>query len=116
MKNKIQFLTMVGCHNCEAVKKIFDEIMPDFKNIEVTEIDIASPEGQELAGKYMVMASPGIVINDELFSTGGVDKGQLIAKLQSLESGDGNPVNAPEQAGTNTNESHDCCAVKKEDE
>jgi len=82
---KIQFLTMVGCHNCEAAKKIFDEIMPEFKDkIEVTEVDIASTEGQELAQKYSVMASPGIVINDELFSTGGVDKEKLTEKLKSL--------------------------------
>ncbi len=83
--NKIIFLTMVGCHNCEAAKKIFDEVMPDFKDrVEVEEVDITSPEGQELVGKYSVFASPGIIINDELFSTGGVDKEKLIEKLQSL--------------------------------
>lgn len=83
--NKIQFLTMVGCHNCAAVKKIFDEIMPEFKDkAEVVEIDMTSPEGQELVQKYSVMASPGIIINNELFSTGGVDKEKLIEKLKSL--------------------------------
>ncbi len=83
--NKIQFLTMVGCHNCAAVKKIFDEIMPEFKDkVEVVEIDMTSPEGQELVQKYSVMASPGIIINDELFSTGGVDKEKLVEKLKSL--------------------------------
>ena len=82
---KIKFLTMQGCHNCVAVKKIFDEIMPEFSGkVEVEEIDIASPEGQELAGKYGVMASPGIVINEELFSTGGVNKEKLIEKLKSI--------------------------------
>ncbi len=83
--NKIQFLTMVGCHSCETVKKIFDEVMPDFPEVEVLEIDIATPEGQELVQKYGIMASPGIVINGELFSTGGVDKEKLIEKLKSLE-------------------------------
>lgn len=83
--NKIQFLTMVGCHNCEAAKKIFDEVIPEFKDkVEVVEVDITTPEGQELAGKYSVMASPGIVINDELFSTGGVDRDKLVEKLKSL--------------------------------
>lgn len=83
--NKIQFLTMVGCHNCEAVKKIFDEVMPEFKDkVEVVEVDMTSPEGQELVQKYSVMASPGIVINDELFSTGGVDKEKLVEKLKTL--------------------------------
>ncbi len=83
--HKIKFLTIVGCHNCEEVKKIFNEIMPEFKDkVEVEEIDIASEKGQELAGRYGVMASPGIVINEELFSTGGVDKDKLVEKLKSL--------------------------------
>lgn len=82
---KIQFLTMPGCHSCEAAKKIFDEIMPDFPKVEVEEIDMTTPEGQELVQKYGIMASPGIVINNELFSTGGVNKEKLIEKLESLK-------------------------------
>lgn len=81
--NKIQFLTMPGCHTCEAVKKIFDEIMPEFKDkVEVVEIDMTTPEGQKLVQKYSILASPGIVINDELFSTGGVDREKLVEKLR----------------------------------
>lgn len=75
---------MAGCHNCEAVKKIFNEVMPDFPNAEVEEIDITSPNGQGLVLKYGIMASPGIVINGELFSSGGVNKEKLTAKLKSM--------------------------------
>lgn len=85
VKNKILFLTMVGCHSCAEAKKIFDEVLPDFSNIEVEEVDITSEHGQELVSKYSVMASPGIIINDELFSSGGVDKEKLIEKLKSLK-------------------------------
>lgn len=81
----IQFLTMPGCHNCEAAKKIFDEIMPGFTNVEVKEIDMTTPAGQELVQKYGIMSSPGIIINDELFSTGGVEKEKLVKKLESLK-------------------------------
>lgn len=83
-KHTIEFLTMVGCHNCAEAKKIFDEIIPQFENIEVKEIDMASPEGQALISKYSVLASPGIIIDGELFSTGGVDREKLEAKLSSL--------------------------------
>ncbi len=83
--NKIKFLTMVGCHNCAAVKRIFDDIMPDYKGkVEVEEIDMSTPEGMELVQKYGVMSSPGIIINDELFSTGGVNKEKLVEKLDSF--------------------------------
>lgn len=83
-KNKILFLTMMNCHNCAAAKKIFDEVMPDFANVEVTEVDIASEEGQKIVQQHGIMASPGIVINGELFSTGGVNKEKLLEKLKSL--------------------------------
>ncbi len=82
--NKIQFLTMPGCHNCAEAKKIFDEIMPNFPNVEVEEIDMTTPEGQELVQKYSIMSSPGVVINEKLFSTGGVNKKKLVEKLKSL--------------------------------
>lgn len=81
---KIQFLTMTGCHNCEAAKKVFDEIIPDFPNAEVEEIDMMTEKGQKLVQKYSIMASPGIVINGGLFSTGGVDRKKLLEKLKSL--------------------------------
>ncbi len=84
-KIKIKFLTMEGCHNCEAAKKVFDEIMPEFSDkAEVEEIDMTTPEGMELVQKFGIMASPGIVINDELFSSGGVDREKLAEKLRSL--------------------------------
>lgn len=83
-KIKIQFLTVIGCHECEAAKKMFNEIMPDFPNVEVEEINIMETRGQELVLKYGILASPGIVINGELFSSGDVNKEKLIAKLRSL--------------------------------
>ncbi|GMR18972.1 MAG: MJ0307 family thioredoxin [Patescibacteria group bacterium] len=81
---KVQFLTMVGCHNCEEAKKILEEILPDFPDVKVEEIDMTTPEGQELVQKYGIMASPGIVINGDLFSTGGVDKQKLVDRLKSV--------------------------------
>ncbi len=83
--NKVQFLTMEGCHNCEAAKKIFDEMLPDFPSLEVEEVDMATQEGQKLVQEHGIMASPGIVIDGELFSTGGVDREKLIEKLKSLK-------------------------------
>lgn len=82
---QVQFLTMLNCHSCEEAKKIFEEVLPDFPKVQVDEIDIASEKGQKLVQKYSVMASPGIIIDDELFSTGGVDKEKLITKLKSIE-------------------------------
>lgn len=80
----IQFLTMKGCHSCAEAKAIFDEALNDYPDIKIEEIDIVTEEGQALASKYSVMASPGIIIGGELFSTGGVNKDKLLAKLKSM--------------------------------
>lgn len=82
---KLQFLTTPGCHSCAEVKKIIDEIKPNFPELEVEEIDMTTPQAQEMVQKYGIMASPGIIIEGELFSTGGVNREKLIEKLKSLK-------------------------------
>lgn len=82
---KLQFLTMPDCHTCAKVKKIIEEVKPDFPDLEVEEIDITTPKGQEMVQKYSIMSSPGIIIEGELFSSGGVNKEKLVEKLKSLK-------------------------------
>ena len=50
----------------------------------MTEISIMTPEGQTAAMQYHIFASPGIIINNELFASGGFDKKELEAKLSAL--------------------------------
>lgn len=80
----IEVLTSPGCHNCAELKKYWESIKNDFLNVEMVDIDLASDKGQEMVQKYMIMASPGVIINGELFSTGGVDKEKFKAKLKEL--------------------------------
>lgn len=48
------------------------------------EISIIQPKGQEMVGKYQIFASPGIILNDEVFATGGFNKEKFVAKLTEL--------------------------------
>lgn len=82
---KLQFLTMPDCHICEEVKEVLAEIKPDFPGLEIKEIDMTTPEGLEMVQKYSIMTSPGIVINGEFFSSGGVNKNKLTEKLKALD-------------------------------
>lgn len=81
---KLQLLTSPGCHICEEVKKILEEIKPDFPALEVEEVDMTTPGGQAMIQKYSIFSSPGVIINGEFFSTGGVNKEKLIEKLKSI--------------------------------
>ncbi len=73
-----------GCKVCAAFEEFWGGIAKDWPNVKFRKLDVTTPEGQEMAGKYMIFASPGIVLNGELWATGGFDKNQFLAKLKEL--------------------------------
>ena len=84
-KIKIQEVSAPGCATCAAAKELLEEeIKPNFPNVEVEYIDMLSEDGQKMVQKYSIMSSPGIIVNGELFSVGGLDKNKLIEKIKSL--------------------------------
>ena len=83
----LQFLTAEGCHDCETAKQIINEVKNKFPylKLQIEEIDITSLKGLKLAVEHSVMSNPGIVINDELFSTGHLDRDKFFDKILSYE-------------------------------
>lgn len=77
-------LSSPGCTHCAAFKKFWHEIEKDWSNVTFKEISLITPEGQELVQKHQIFASPGIILNGELFSTGGVNQKEFIEKLKEL--------------------------------
>ena len=77
-------LSSPGCHNCADFQKFWHSIEGEWPNVKFRDVSVTDPEGQEIVSKHMIMASPGIIINGELFSTGGVNKEKFIAKLKEL--------------------------------
>lgn len=81
----VQELKSPGCQICVRFEDFWKtKITGQFPNVELKTIDVTTTEGQELAQKYMIFASPGLIINDELFSTGGYDEEKIINKLKEL--------------------------------
>lgn len=82
---KLELLTSPGCHNCAQAKVILEKVKKDYPELKVEEVDMATPRGQELIVRHQIMASPGVVINNELFSTGGLDEKKLREKLEEIK-------------------------------
>lgn len=80
----LEELTAPGCTHCAAFKEFWHSVEKDWPNVKFKELSVTTPEGQELASKHMIMSSPGIVLNGELFSTGGVNNDEFLAKLKEL--------------------------------
>ncbi len=80
----LDVLATPGCVNCKLFEEFWHSIEKDWPNIAFRHIDALSPEGQEMIGKYMIFASPGIILNGELFATGGFNKDKFLEKLKEL--------------------------------
>lgn len=80
----LDVLASPGCVHCKEFEDFWHTIEKDWPNVTCKHVDVTTPEGQEMAGKFMIFTSPGVVINGELFSTGGVDKEKFITKLKEL--------------------------------
>jgi len=85
MKNiLIQEVSTPGCSSCAKAKEVLEEIKTTFPNVKVEYIDMFSDKGQKLVTTHSIMSSPGIIVNGELFSSGGLDENSLQKKLKSL--------------------------------
>jgi len=81
----IQEVTTPGCSHCAHAKEVLEnEIKPSFPDVKVEYIDMMSEQGQRMVQDYGIMSSPGVIVNGELFSVGGLDKNKLIEKIKSL--------------------------------
>ena len=80
----LEELSSPGCHNCAAFKEFWEAEKGNWPNVKFTEVSLVDPAGQELVQKHQIFASPGIILNGELFATGGIDKDAFLEKLKEL--------------------------------
>ena len=80
----LEELAAPGCHICRQFEEFWHSIEKDWPNVSYKKVDVTTEAGQQMAGKYMIFASPGIIINGELWATGGFDREKFIVKLKEL--------------------------------
>ncbi len=80
----IQLVASPGCTHCAEVRRVLEEVKPKYPAMQIEEIDATTEKGMELVVKYTIMASPGVILNGELFSTGGINRESFVKKLDSL--------------------------------
>ena len=78
---QVTLLTQPDCHFCEQAKEVLDRIGNDV-DLDLTEIDLASPAGRELAAEHGVLFAPGVLLDGEGFGYGRVSERRLRKALQ----------------------------------
>lgn len=80
----LDILTAPHCTPCDALLRFWESIKGEWPNVDMREVNILTEEGQALVQKYLVLASPGIIINNELFGAGDWNGGAIQEKLKAL--------------------------------
>lgn len=80
----LEELSSPGCQICKAFEEFWHSIEKDWPNVKYKNVSVIDPEGQEIAQKFMIFSSPGIILNGELWATGGFEKEKFVAKLKEL--------------------------------
>ena len=79
----ITLLTQADCALCEHAKDVLARVGADHL-IEVTEIDLASEQGRELAARAGVLFAPGVLVEGRPFGYGRLSERRLRRALGRL--------------------------------
>lgn len=81
---QVTLLTQAACSYCAHAKDVLRRVSADYE-LEVIEIDLASPEGQRLARVGGVVFPPGILLDGEGFSFGRLSERKLRRALAARD-------------------------------
>lgn len=83
---EVVVLAQADCGLCDQAKKALARVATDFE-LRISEVDLVSSEGQELARNSGVMFPPGILLDGRLFSYGRLSERKLRRELVRRELG-----------------------------
>jgi len=79
----IVILTQQDCASCEAAKAIVERLARKYA-LSVSAVSMDSPDGVSLAEAGGVLFPPGIIIDGDLFSYGGLSEPMLRMEIERL--------------------------------
>lgn len=82
---KVTLIRPSGCSHCVAVKATLEKMKADYPELIIEDVDMVTPEGQEMVKKHGILSSPGILVNDEFFAFGGATEEQFRKKFDELK-------------------------------
>ena len=82
---EVTLLTQSDCGYCDHAKEVLRRIGEDYP-LQVTEIDLGTPDGKRLAERAGVMFAPGVLLEGEGFSYGRLSERKLRRALASRHS------------------------------
>jgi glutaredoxin len=73
---RVLLLSAPDCHFCAQAKAVLDRLRREYP-LEVQEVSLASPEGQDLAARHGILFPPGLFLDGTFVGFGRVSERKL---------------------------------------
>ena len=90
----VLLLTQEQCGFCTQAKELLDRLSVEY-GFSLSTLDLASPEGEDLAVRNGVLFPPGIFLDGEPFSYGRPSERRLRREIERRLGASGEGVHAP---------------------
>ncbi|WP_135604400.1 thioredoxin family protein [Methanococcoides sp. NM1] len=77
---KVTLVHASWCHVCPAAKKLWNDLRSEH-DFDYEDIDIDTPEGEALSGKYSIMSVPTTIIDGEVAFIGVPGREEALLKI-----------------------------------
>ncbi len=77
---EVLLLTQEHCSLCEHARRVLGRLGADYR-LAVATLDLASPQGRELATRGQILFPPGVFLDGEPFSYGRLSERKLRREL-----------------------------------
>ena len=77
---KVTLIHATWCHVCPSASKLWNELKEEY-GFEYNEVDVDTPEGQELTTKFSIMGVPTTIIDGTVAFVGVPDRDKAIAAI-----------------------------------
>ncbi|NOY57185.1 MAG: thioredoxin family protein [Actinobacteria bacterium] len=88
MRHSVTLVTSPGCHYCSHAREVLERVGADVP-LDVSEIDLASPDGAAAQRRWRAPYPPLLLIDGELFGYGRISERKLRKVLASRVEGSG---------------------------
>jgi glutaredoxin len=81
MPPRVLLVSAPDCHFCAQAKAVLDRLRREYP-LEVQEVSLASPEGQDLAARHSILFPPGLFLDGTFVGFGRVSERKLRRLLE----------------------------------
>lgn len=81
---RLTLLTQADCVYCDHAKDVLNRVGAEYP-LSVTEVDLETPQGRELATRHGVLFAPGVLLDGQPFGFGRLSENRLRKALQNRD-------------------------------